>query len=345
MQMCMQWQRAADMARERTLTEERAREVISEIVASVHGGEGLRSFTPRQWFEQFGKIKAKSQSPKTALKYGRLSRQFLEFLGPKADLNILAVTSEDVRRFREQRETTGLSAGTLNDDITLLSAIFNGAWRDHVISNNPCTAIEPVKDKLSKRKRRKAPFSPSQVAALIEAAPSDDWKGLIMVAFYTGARQNDCANLKWRHVHLLGKVKKIAFDIAKTDDEIEVPIHPALEDYLLSLPTPKSDEEYLFPSLAGRRSTNLSKQFSRLMDAARIDNRDVRKRGEGATRDVRALSFHSLRHSFVSQLASANVSEEQRMELTGHSTRDVHKIYTELKLEQLAKAVALLPTL
>jgi site-specific recombinase XerC len=81
------------------------------------------------------------------------------------------------------------------------------------------------------------------------------------------------------------------------------------------------------------------------MDAARIDNRDVRKRGEGATRDVRALSFHSLRHAFVSQLAHANVSEEQRMELTGHSTRDVHKLYTELKLEQLAKAVALLPAL
>jgi integrase len=345
LQMCLQWQRAAEMARERTLTEERAREVISEIVASVHGGEGLRSFTPRQWFGHFGKIKAKSHSPKTALKYARLSRQFIEFLGPKADLNILAVTSEDVRKFREQRETTGLSAGTLNDDITLLSAIFNGAWRDHVISNNPCTAIEPVKDKLSKRKRRKAPFSPEQVAALIQAAPSDDWKGLIMVAFYTGARQNDCANLRWRHVHLLSKVKKIAFDVAKTDDEIEVPIHPALEDYLLSLPTPKSDEEYLFPSLAGRRSTNLSKQFSRLMDAARIDNRDVRKRGEGATRDVRALSFHSLRHSFVSQLASANVSEEQRMELTGHTTRDVHKLYTELKLEQLQKAIALLPTL
>jgi integrase len=345
MQMCMAWQRAADMARQRTLTEERAREVISEILASVHGGEGLRSFSVRQWFLHFGKIKAKSQSPKTAVKYTRLSRQFLEFLGPKAALNILAVTSEDVRRFREHREATGLSAGTLNDDVTLLSAIFNGAWRDHVISNNPCTAIEAVKDNLSKKKRRKAPFSPEQVSALIAAAPSDDWKGLIMVAFYTGARQNDCANLRWRHIDLLSKVKKIAFDVAKTDDEIEVPIHPALLDHLLAMPTPKSDEEYLFPSLAGRRSTNLSKQFSRLMDVARIDNRDVRKRGEGATRDVRALSFHSLRHAFVSQLANANVSEEQRMELTGHSTRDVHKLYTELKLEQLAKAVAMLPAL
>jgi len=48
MQMCLQWQRAADLARKRTLTEERAREIISDIVASVHGGEGLRTFTVRK---------------------------------------------------------------------------------------------------------------------------------------------------------------------------------------------------------------------------------------------------------------------------------------------------------
>lgn len=344
-QMAMQLQRAADKARERTLTEERARELISEIVASVHGGERLRMFTVKQWFDHFRKIKAKSQSPKTALKYEQIARQFLDSLGDaKANLNILAITSDDVRRFRERREASGLAATTLNDDITILSAIFNGAWRDHVISSNPCTAIEPIKDSISKKKRRKEAFSPGQVSTLIKVA-DDDWRGLIMIAFYTGARLNDCANLRWRHVHLLSKVKKIAFEVAKTGDEIEVPMHPALEDYLLSLPTAKSDEQYLFPSLAGRRSTNLSKQFTRLMEEAHIANRDIRQRGNGAARQVRALTFHSLRHAFVSQLANANVSEEQRMELTGHKTHDVHKLYTDLKLEQLQKAVALLPAL
>jgi len=118
-----------------------------------------------------------------------------------------------------------------------------------------------------------------------------------------------------------------------------------LEDYLLSLPTPKSDEAFLFPSLAGRRATNLSKQFSRLMETAHIDSPEIRKRGQGAARSVRALSFHSLRHSFVSILANANVPEERRMELTGHVTRDIHKRYTDHELAQLQKAIALLPTL
>ena len=80
------------MARNRTFTEERAREVISEILGSVNGGEGLRTFTVRGWFENFCKIKEKSQDSKTAAKYEQIKAEFLEFLGPKADLNILAIT-------------------------------------------------------------------------------------------------------------------------------------------------------------------------------------------------------------------------------------------------------------
>ena len=187
MKMAMQLQRAADMARERTLTEEKARELISDIVASVHGGEGLRTFTARHWFDHFCKIKTDSQDGKTAAKYEQVKREFLDFLGTKADLNILAITSADVRDFRDHRKGKGLSATTLNDDITILSAYFNGAWRDHVISNNPCTAIEAVKDSVSPAKRRKQPFTIQQIEALLDKA-SDDWRGLIRTALYTGAR-------------------------------------------------------------------------------------------------------------------------------------------------------------
>ena len=86
MQVCVQWQRAADMARQRTLTEQRAREVISEIITNVHGGEGLPSFTVREWFEHFSKIKADSQESKTATNTIRSRRSFWIFSARKADL-------------------------------------------------------------------------------------------------------------------------------------------------------------------------------------------------------------------------------------------------------------------
>jgi len=345
--LALQYQRAADMARHRTLTEERAREVISEIVASVNGGEGLRAFTVRKWFEHFAKIKAESQDKHTAEKYEQIKREFLDFLGPKADLNILSVTSADVRAFRDHRKKSGVTATTLNDHLTILSAIFNGAWKDHVISNNPCSAIESIKDSVTPAKRRKQPFTIEQVKALLDHAKGD-WHGLIMLAFYSGARLENCSNLRWRNIDY--QKSSIIFErYSKHGDDHEIPMHPVLKGYFLSLKTPKSDDEFLFPSLAGRRVTNLSKQFRKIMTTARIRNRKVRDgvrgKGRGAARDVWALGFHSFRRTHVSMLANAGVSEEQRMAITAHATRDVHKGYTHHQLAQLHKAVSALPSL
>lgn len=354
--ICVQYQRAADMARQRTLTEERAREVISEILATVYGGEGLRSFTVRQWFEHFFKIKTDSQDAKTATKYEQIKAEFLEFLGPKADLNLLAITSGDVRAFRDHRKQSGVTATTLNDHLTILSSYFNGAWRDHVISNNPCTAVEAVKDNVSPAKRQKQPFTVEQVKALLDHAKGD-WRGLIKTAFYTGARLENCANLRFGDLDYLAEPPVIVFEkYSKHGDSHTVPMHPALKDYLLTLkPKSRSNGEFIFPSLAlsakgkPRRVANLSKQFRKLMEAAHIKNWKVREgvrgKGRSAARDVWALGFHSFRRTNVSMMANAGVSEEQRMKITAHATREVHKGYTHHEPAQLHKAVAHLPTL
>jgi integrase len=350
--ICVQWQRATDMARQRTLTEERAREVISEILASVNGGEGLRSFTVRQWFEHFYKVKQKASDPATAAKYAQIKRDFLAFLGTKADLNVLSVTSHDARSFRDEREKTGVSATTLNDSLTILSAYFNGARKAHVISDNPCLGIEAVTDTVTPAKRRKKPFTVEQVKALVAAA-SDDWRGLIKTAFYTGARLENCANLRFRDLDFTADPPVVVFpNYSKHGDEHEVPMHSALEECLLKLSPPKGDRTgaaFLLPSLAERRTANLSKQFRKLMQEARIQNWKVREgvrgKGKSAARDVWALGFHSFRRTNVSTLANAGVPEEQRMAITAHATRDVHKGYTHHELAQLRRAIAHLPTL
>jgi integrase len=343
LEMAHALQRASNEARRGMFTEARARDLVSEILQSVNGGEGLRMFTVRAWFEHFRKVKLDSQAQKTAVKYAQVEREFLESLRHKADLNILSVTSADVRAFRDHRKAKGLTATTLNDDLTLLSAIFNGAWRDHVITNNPCTALEPVKDIVTPKKRQKHAFTVEQIKALLAEA-SPDWRGLILTAFYSGARLDNCANLRWRNIDY--QKGKITFErYSKHGDEHEVPLHEALAEHFLSLKTPKKDDAYLFPSLAQRRVTNLSKEFRKLMAKAHLANQKVREKGKGAARDVWALGFHSFRRTNISFLANADVSEERRMALTAHSTREVHKGYTTHEFEQLRKANAVLPRL
>ena len=347
MRMAQKLEDAVRLARERLLTENRAREIISEIVASVHGGDGLRSYTTRNWFEHFCAIKTKSSAAKTAVKYEQSKREFIAFLGAKADLNILSITGADVRAFRDQCEATGLSAGSINDKITILSAYFNAAWRANVISNNPCTEVEAVRDVVSEKKRRKQPFTIEQIEALLKNA-NNDWRGLIKTAFYSGARLENCANLRFRNLDFASEPPLIIFEkYSKHGDEHEVPMHKALEEHLLSLPAPNKDnaDAFVFPSLAARRVTNLSKEFRKLMSKAHIENFKVREAGKGAARDTFALGFHSFRRTNVSILANAGVSEERRMEITAHKTRDVHKGYTHHERARLAEAIALMPSL
>jgi integrase len=332
--------KASKEARRRTLTEVRTRELLSEVLQSV-SGEGLRVFSVAEWFDHFVALKRKSRADKTALRHALMMREFIEFLGHRARLNIAAITSKDIAEFRDARVSQGLAPSTVNFDMTVLSSAFNAALKQGHISVNPCAALEKLRDKA----QRKSTFTPEQVSALVKSA-TGDWRGLILTAFYIGARLGDCANLRWRNVDLVSEIKTIRFVTGKTGKEIVAVIHPVLEEYLLSLPTAESDDALLFPSLAERVTSSLSREFKLLMEAARIAQHVIRKRGEdGSGRSVNALSFHSLRHSFSSLLANAGIAEETRMALTGHTTREMQQHYTHRELAILRDAVAVLPRL
>jgi integrase len=330
-------QRAEDMAKTRALTEVRTRELLSDVLQRANG-EGLRVFTMRQWFDHFARQKRKSKSEKTALRHEQMHREFLAFVGPRSDLNIAAITSKDILDFRDQREAKGLAPATVNLDITVLSAAFNAALKQGHVSVNPCAGIESLRDKPTHKKV----FTPEHVSALISAADGD-WRGVILVGFYCGMRLNDACNLRWRDVDLISPIKTITYEPRKTGDQVTVVVHPVLEDYLLTLPAPDSDDAFVFPSLAHRRNVSpLSKAFRKIMQRAHIAQSVIRKRCE-LGRSVYSHSFHSLRHSFSTILANNNVPEEVRMRLTGHTTRSVHQKYTHHDLEVFRAAIGMLP--
>jgi len=156
------------------------------------------------------------------------------------------------------------------------SAAFNAALKQGHISVNPCAGIEPLKDKPTHKKV----FSPQQVSAMI-AATNGDWRGVIMVGFYCGMRLNDACNLRWRDIDLVSPIKTITYEPRKTGEQVTVAIHPASEDYLLSLPASDRKEAFLFPSVAERASVSpLSKAFRKIMERARIKKSLIREGSE-----------------------------------------------------------------
>jgi hypothetical protein len=180
-------------------------------------------------------------------------------------------------------------------------------------------------------------FTPEHIQHLLEVAEGD-WKRLILSGYFTGGRLVDLARLIWGDIDL--SEKTITFAQGKTGSSVQIPIHQDLYEHLLELPRSDRPKEPVFPKLfnrPGAGKSGLSISFKRLMACAGIDDGLARKKDGKFGRNVPRLSFHSLRHSFSSAMANADVPLEIRQKLTGHASRDMNKQYTHLELETVRR--------
>jgi len=340
---------AEELAKHGNATEEQIRKVMSETLARV---TGRRVYDPtvREWLDKWLANEKSAVSDATLTRYRQVVADFLDGLGPVANQRLEAVTSEHVLKHREELESEGRAPATVNFTVKrVLKRAFKVAIDDGVITRNPCATVRLIQDR---DKAAKHVFLPEQVSKLIETAEGD-WKGLIITAYYTGGRLTDLARLTWSNVDLSQNKKVIRFMQKKTKgktpkSKVEMPIHEALEEYLLSGPISDTPNAPVFPQLynkPGSGKSGLSMAFKRLMARAGIDEGKIRERNGAAGRSVSALSFHSLRHSFNSALANAGVSQELRQKLTGHASADMNTIYTHHDLEAIRTAVQTLPRL
>ena len=218
----------------------------------------------------------------------------------------------------------------------VVSAAFNAAVRQHIIENNPATALESLPIKAEE----KGTFTPAQVSKLLRAAEGA-WRTAILLGYCTGARLGDVANMRWHAVDWRDKV--IHFTPSKTGRPVTVPLRPQLERELLK--RAGIGKATMFPELAGKGTGGrhgLSGQFTAIMKKAGIEAK--RTQASGA-RTLSSLSFHSLRHSFNSSMANAGISQEIRQKLTGHTSAETNKVYTHHELEPLRMAVAAIPSI
>lgn len=341
MEFCRTMARASSIGKNGNLTEAKARELISEIV-EISLGEPLKFYTIEEWLRDWLEGKKTARSNSTYLKYRHTVDSFIASLGPKAKRNLNQVTPRDVHRFRDAELAAGKHPTTCNYAVKHLRIPFNVARRQGLIVHNPAEAVEMIDNK--DEQASKGTFDIEQLEAILKAAPSKDWRGAILFAFYTGARLQDVANMRWKSVDLPDQL--ISFRAGKTKESVTIPMHSALESYLLELPAPGNAKAFLFPSLAGKRTSGksgLSMSFSKIMEKAEVKGEVARER-KGKGRTINTLSFHSLRHSFNSIMANAGVSQEVRQKLTGHSSAEMNKRYTHHEVEPLRAAIGTIPS-
>jgi integrase len=333
-------QRAEGEKRKGTITTDRIKELLNDTLRSA-GLEEIRTLQLKEWLDQWLEAK-RNISPSSRLAYEQATREFVEFMGPRQNGPLDAVTERDIDRFIDHLKKGGRGAGTINKLVRkYLSGAFEKARKLGKIKYNPVAAT----DSLEHRSIVKDRFTPEQVARLVAAA-DHDWAGMVLFGYGSGARLQDAANLRWSNLDLENGL--VTFTERKTGRKAVIGIHPDFEQWLLEPNgTTEDPEGFVFPTLANRGGgggNGLSKGFERLMNKAGIESR-ILKTGEGTGHNIRALSYHSLRHGAASSVFNSEAIKEVQRRVTNHARGGVLDRYTHQDVALIKAAVELIPRL
>lgn len=334
-EVCLGIERSESYAKNGTLTEQQAKKIIGEILERTTG-EQLHNYKVSDWLTHWLDMKEQVRSGKTMDRYRQVIRDFMASLGNRANLALAHITPKDVLMYRNSILAAKKTPRTANLSVKVVSAALNAALRQGFISSNPATAVESLPVKAEER----ATFTPAQISKLVRAAYGD-WRGAILLGYYTGARLSDVASMRWEALEWRNKV--IRFTPRKTKRPVAIPLHRDLERELLK--RPGIGKAAMFAALAGKGTGGrhgLSGRFAAIMARAGIE---VKRTQASGGRTLSNLSFHSLRHSFNSAMANAGIAQEIRQKLTGHTSAETNKIYTHHELEPLRAAVVAIPSL
>jgi len=336
--LALEFERASKLARRGDLVEAQAREVLADIMKRADMGETLLAVTVKSHFDTWLASKQDRKSAGTGERYGTAVAGFLKSLGNRASKNLTSLTAADVQRFLDARVAEGRAPMTVSLEVRIIRGALNVARRQGLIPTNPAEAVELPDAKGMERN----PFTATEVAMLVDTAQKE-WRTLIMLAYFTGARLGDCCRMQWEGVDLTREA--LTYTQAKTGAKVTTPLHPDLMARLNALAGTDKPEIFILPGMANLRPGGrhgLSETFKRLMLKAGVDSQTGRGAG---SQNFSRRTFHSLRHSFTSALANLNVSPELRMKLTGHSSAREHQKYTHHELDNLRAAVNKLPSL
>ncbi|MEY4385169.1 MAG: hypothetical protein RLY20_452, partial [Verrucomicrobiota bacterium] len=252
----------------------RAHDVLKGYVeefVKIAGGE-LESYTVKSWLDSW--VASRTDTSKaTQLEYSRAKELFLKFLGARANRPLTALQSKPIEEFKLEL-TKQVAPSTVNKVIKILKASFNNAVAKRQLEFSPAEHI----DSIDVDEAHRRPFTNEELSNLVKVADAD-WRTMILIAFYTGLRLGDCANLTWRNIELHQGTLNIQTE--KTGRRQILPMAEPLSRHLQKLAGDDPDAP-LCPTLFGKTSSTLSNQFYDVMVEAQIaQKRHHKSKGKG----------------------------------------------------------------
>lgn len=173
---------------------------------------------------------------------------------------------------------------------------------------------------------RPRPYTQEQIDRLLSTGAYRRTRAMILLAAYQGLRASEIAAVHSDDVDLHAGTLKVLGKGSRTD---YLPLHDIIREL-----APTMNIGYWFPARSGREGHVKGQSVSDLLTDAR----------ERAGIVDRALTGHSLRHSFGTELVRRGANIRAVQELMRHSSLQTTQRYTEVLDEDRRTALAVLPT-
>ena len=226
-----------------------------------------------------------------------------------------AITKNDVSKFIETRMSgeDAVAPATVRKEVQALKYCLKLAVEEwEYLRVNPAQSV-----KLPKVLDEKPRFlTPNELRATLEAAP--EWmRAPIALAAATGMRRGELLALRWLDIDFRLKLIFLRSATTKTAEPRAIPLTPAAQLVLESLPQGKPGARVFADVDPARLSVYIRRVFATLgIDA----------------------SFHTLRHTAASWMVQAGVSLYSTGQVLGHKTPRMTQRYAHLAPEHLATA-------
>jgi integrase len=335
---------AFEEASRNRISEAQALRVMGDIVEQIHGTR-LSHKSVNVYATEWLARKRGETKETTMATYESAVTGFLEALGDKASIPLHHVSTAMIAEWRDQAASKA-TARTANNNAKVIRILFQSAWRDGLIPENPAAKLTSLRTAESNRR----PFTVKEIKAVLQAA-NLEWRGMVLAGLYTGQRLRDIAGMTWANVDL--ERREIRLATSKTGRRQFIPISAPLLRYLEGLPSTDDPHAPIFPSLYKHSDTkNGSSRLSQLffeilvnagLADARADKWKATGKGRDGARARAEVSFHCLRHTTTSLLKAAGVAESVARDLIGHDSAHVSQNYTHTSDESRREAIDKLP--
>jgi integrase len=252
-----------------------------------------------------------------------------------------------VGEFWEHLKELGLAPATRNGWRGMLGSVWKGIAVAGELAVNPWEKLQTDSGAVTSTRA----LTGVQLRGLVEAARRYEskepgfWPVAIMMGMETGLREADIATMRGNHLEWTSGFLKLK--PRKTQAKKLTVVHSLNRPWARELPRVVGDG-FLWPGAAAAaqksgRSRWLGAEFKAICGLAGIETEREKEAGERRLRKPKLVTFHSLRHSFVTLLLElGKVDHKTLVEQGGWANDKVLKaVYDGAKVAQAERAALL----